>query len=159
MNLEHKSNKERKNQMERRFLIKMIPVLVAGYAGMNLRATALPGQAVASQTRADSSDISGKWHFIYQTDGGPRENDAVFKVDGDQVTGKYAAADVKGTYKDGDLNLAFPFDSEEAGMKSTLKMKGKLRDGKLVGTWEFADYNGDFTATRPSGTSGAQPSH
>ena len=145
--------------MQRRFLLKALPAFVAGYAGINLCAVALPHQTTAPQTPADSSDISGKWHFIYQTDGGPRENDAVFKVEGDQVAGRYAAADVKGTYKDGDLNLAFPFDSEEAGMKATLKMKGKLKDGKLVGTWEFADYNGDFTATRPSGSSGAQPSH
>ncbi|HEY7212421.1 MAG TPA: hypothetical protein VH477_19250 [Bryobacteraceae bacterium] len=95
-----------------------------------------------------STDISGKWHFVYQTEGGERENDAMFKLEGDQVTGKYGDADVKGTFKDGDLDLAFPYNSDEAGMTATLKMKGKLKDGKLEGNWQFGDYDGTFVATR-----------
>lgn len=137
--------------MYRKLIVRVVPALVAtflmgGVRGFSLRAAA--GQA--AQAPASSADISGKWHFIYQTEGGERENDGNFIVNGDQVSGKYASADVKGTYKDGDLNLAFPFDSDEAGMKAILKMKGKLKDGKLVGTWEFADYSGEFTATRPA---------
>jgi len=97
---------------------------------------------------AASSDITGKWHFVFQTEGGDRENDADFKLQGDQVTGKWNSADVKGTFKDGDLNLAFPYTSDEAGMTATLKLKGKLADGKLAGTWEYSEYNGMFTATR-----------
>ncbi len=66
------------------------------------------------------------------------------------MTGKWNnSADVKGTYKDGALDLAFPYNSDEAGMTATLKMKGKLQDGKLTGNWEFADYSGTFVATRP----------
>ncbi|HLH05044.1 MAG TPA: hypothetical protein VKX25_19910 [Bryobacteraceae bacterium] len=95
-----------------------------------------------------SNDISGKWHFVYQTEAGERENDANFKLDGDQVTGKYGEADVKGTFKDGELDLEFPYNSDEAGMTATLKMKGKLKDGKLTGNWQFADYDGTFVATR-----------
>ena len=98
---------------------------------------------------AASDDISGKWHFVYNTEGGDRDSSADFKLQGDQVTGKWnSTADVKGTYKNGDLDLAFPYNSEEAGMTATLKMKGKLKDGKLVGNWEFADYSGAFTGTR-----------
>ena len=97
---------------------------------------------------AQAADITGNWRFVYQTDGEERENSATFKVDGDQVTGKYNGADVQGTFKDGDVNLAFPYDSEEAGMKATLKMKGKLKDGKIVGNWQFADNDGTFVATR-----------
>lgn len=111
-------------------------------AGQN---SAAPQHSAAA---AEATDISGNWRFVYQTDGGERENAATFKVDGDQVTGKYNGADVKGTFKDGDIDLAFPYDSEEAGMKATLKMKGKLKDGKIVGNWQFADYDGTFVATR-----------
>jgi hypothetical protein len=95
-----------------------------------------------------ADDISGKWHFVNQTQGGERESDAVFHLDGEQVTGKYSGADVKGTFSHGDLDLAFPFNSDEAGMTSTLKLKGKLKDGRLTGNWQFADYDGTFVATR-----------
>ncbi len=97
---------------------------------------------------SQSGDISGKWQFVFNTEGGDRESTADFKLDGDQVTGKWNTADVKGTFKDGDLDLAFPYNSEEAGMTGTLKMKGKLKEGKLIGTWQFGDYNGAFTGTR-----------
>src|SRR5579872_5059716 len=106
------------------------------------------GLVMLARGPAQTNDISGKWHFVYQTEAGERDNDAVFKLDGDQVTGKYGDADVKGTFKDGDLDLAFPFNSDEAGMTATLKMKGKLKDGKLTGNWQFGDYDGTFVATR-----------
>ena len=100
------------------------------------------------QAAPASSDITGKWHFVFQTEGGDRENEADFKLQGDQVTGKWNSTDVKGTFKDGDLNLAFPYTSDEAGMTATLKLKGKLADDKLSGTWEYSEYSGSFTATR-----------
>ncbi len=113
--------------------------------GAGIRAAQAPQVAAAP-----ANDISGKWHFVYQTDGGDRDSDANFKIDGDQVTGKWnGTADVKGTFKDGALDLAFPYNSDEAGMTATLKMRGKLQDGKLAGNWEFADYSGTFVATRP----------
>lgn len=102
----------------------------------------------SAQPPKESDDISGKWHFVNTTEGGDRESSAVFKLDGDQVTGKYSGADVKGTFKNGVLDLAFPYESDEAGMTATLKMKGKLQDGKLIGTWEYADHSGTFTGTR-----------
>ncbi len=111
-------------------------------------ATMQDGAPQPSQATAATNDISGKWHFILNTEGGDRDSQALFKVDGDQVTGKWDTTDVKGTYKDGDLDLAFPLNSEEAGMTATFKVKGKLKDGKLVGNWEFSDYNGTFTATK-----------
>ncbi len=128
-------------------------LIMVGLAASLSFSNAVRGQSASpapqqSAAPASSSDISGKWHFVYQTDGGEREYPATLKQDGDQVTGKYGQSDVKGTYKDGDMDLAFPFNSEEAGMSSTLKMKGKIKDGKLVGNWQFADYDGTFVATR-----------
>lgn len=118
-------------------------------SGAGIRAAQSPPQPVP-QAAAAANDISGRWHFVYQTDGGDRDSDADFKLDGDQVTGKWNGADaVKGTFKSGALDLAFPYNSEEAGMTATLKMKGKLQDNKLTGNWEFADYSGTFVATRP----------
>jgi hypothetical protein len=108
----------------------------------------IPGQTQQSQPAVASVEIAGKWHFTLNTDGGDRDVEALFKVDGDQLTGKWDTTDVKGTYKDGDLELAFPLHSEEAGMTATLKVKGKLKDGRLIGNWEYSEYSGTFTATK-----------
>ena len=101
-----------------------------------------------AQGAATSNDLTGRWHFTLNTEGGDREVDALFKVDGDQVTGTWDKTDVKGTYKGGDLDLAFPLNSEEAGMTATLKIKGKLKVDKLTGNWEFSEYSGTFIATK-----------
>ncbi|HEX4169996.1 MAG TPA: hypothetical protein VHZ55_31400 [Bryobacteraceae bacterium] len=133
-------------------LISASAVPLAGLFGApRVSVAAVAGQTPApASAPAPAADITGKWHFVYQTDGGDREMEADFKLDGDKVSGKYGGADAKGTFKDGTLDLAFPYNSEEAGMTSTLKMKGKLKDNKLTGTWQFADYDGTFTATRPN---------
>jgi hypothetical protein len=132
-------------------MIRIIPFLAIGAATL-LCAAARPAamQQTATQDSAGTAktDIAGKWHFTLNTEGGDREAVALFKLDGDQVTGKWDTTDVKGTYKDGDLDLAFPLNSEEAGMTATLKVKGKLKDGKLVGNWEFSEYSGTFTAAK-----------
>ena len=96
---------------------------------------------------ASKTDISGKWHFVLQTEGGEREREATFQQDGKKVTGKWADADVQGSFDDGKLDLEFPMTSEEAG-KGTLKIKGQLAQDSLTGTWEFQEYSGTFKATR-----------
>ncbi len=96
---------------------------------------------------APKSDISGKWHFVLQTEGGDQEREATFQQEGKKVTGKWADADVQGTFEDGKLNLEFPMTSEEVG-KGTLTIKGQLAKDSLTGTWEFQTYSGTFKATR-----------
>lgn len=113
-----------------------------------LGATALACMVLSVATLAAADDVSGSWRFVFQTDGGEREADASLKVDGGQVTGKFADADVKGTFKDGAIELAFPFTSPDAG-PGTLSIKGSLVSGALSGAWEFAGYSGTFIAKRP----------
>jgi hypothetical protein len=92
--------------------------------------------------------VAGKWHFVLDTPGGTREAPAELAVDGDKVTGKWAGTtEVKGTYKEGQLELAFPFNSEEAG-PNTLKFSGRLENEAISGKWEFGEYAGTFKATR-----------
>ena len=112
-------------------------------AGVLLTAAESRVGAVGSRT----TDISGKWHFVLDTEDGNRDVEAQLKLTGDQVTGIWQKADVKGTFRGTDLDLAFPLTSEEAGMTATLKLKGTLTDGKLKGRWAYAEYSGDFTAT------------
>jgi hypothetical protein len=105
--------------------------------------------AASATLRNANGDIAGKWHFIFQTEGGVREFDADFKVDGDKVTGKWAdTSDVKGTYSDGKLSLEFQANSEEVG-PGVLKIDGELGDDGLSGTWSFQQYDGTFKANRP----------
>jgi hypothetical protein len=112
-----------------------------------LDVTTAVGETSAGGSFGSRTDISGKWHFVLDTEDGNRDVEAQFKLTGDQVTGTWQKADVKGTFRGADLDLAFPLTSEEAGMTATLKLKGKLSDGKLKGTWAYAEYSGDFTAT------------
>jgi hypothetical protein len=100
-----------------------------------------------STAQSTKATVTGKWHFVLNTEGGDREIEAVFQQDGDQVTGKWATGDVKGTFTDGKLNLEFPFNSEEAGA-GTMKIKGALADDGLSGDWGFLEYTGSFKATR-----------
>ncbi len=116
--------------------------------GLFLATAALAGTFLIVTALAAADDVSGTWHFVFQTDGGERQAPATFKVEGVQVTGKFGEADVKGTYKDGAINLAFPFTSPEVG-PGTMSIKGSLASGALSGDWEFAGYRGTFVAKRP----------
>ena|ERR1700728_4414284 len=100
-----------------------------------------------SMGRAQAQAVAGKWHFVLQTEGGDRTANPNFQQEGEQVTGKWGDADVKGTFSGGKLDLAFPYNSDEAG-PGTLKIKGELKGDTLTGTWEFQEYSGSFKATR-----------
>src|ERR1051326_5419697 len=102
---------------------------------------------IPSYAAADSN-LDGRWQFVLDTPGGDRNVDVLFKVEGDQVTGKWDKEDLKGTYDGGDLQLSFEITPEETGEKGTLVIKGKLDGDAIAGTWEFGEYKGDFKATR-----------
>jgi len=101
------------------------------------------------KTVSASDPITGKWTFVFDTEGGPREFAADLKLDGDKVSGKFAEkADVKGTFKDQKIDLAFPFQSDEANMTDTLTITGKLEKYGLAGDWAFSQWSGTYKARR-----------
>jgi hypothetical protein len=106
-------------------------------------------------TRADEpASVAGKWHFVFDTEGGDRTFDSVLEQNADKITGKWAI-DVKpngdpvsGTYIDKKLSLEFAITESEVG-PGTMKITGQLADdGSLTGTWAFSDYSGTYKATR-----------
>lgn len=127
-------------------------------AAIALSLTAGPGMAKAqdkapdaAQTKTADTGVAGKWHFILDTPGGDRDVDAEFTVDADgKVSGVWGKTSAAGTFKDGNLNLAFEFHSDESGDTDQMKIVGKLDDSASIsGTWQFASYDGAFKAIRP----------
>jgi hypothetical protein len=104
---------------------------------------------VAGFQTLHAAGIDGKWEVALETAGGPRAAVADFKLDGEKVSGTWDTTEVQGTFKDGALNLSFPFSSAEGGMSATLTIKGQLEGDAITGTWVFGDYSGSFKATRP----------
>lgn len=140
----------------RKFLTVAVAVLGLVIALPALRAQTAPAGNGASGAATASPAIDGKWHFVLETPGGDREVDADFTVDKEgNVTGKWGSADVAGTYKEGKLDLKFPFTSDEVGTTADMAITGKLDEtAALTGDWEFSEYNGTYKAMRPDA---AQP--
>ena len=101
----------------------------------------------ASRAQTAAANVSGKWHFVLDTEGGDRIVEPTFQQDGENVTGKWDKNDVKGTFIDGKLNLDFHLDSDEAG-PGTMKIVAVLANDALTGDWSFEQYSGKFKATR-----------
>jgi hypothetical protein len=116
-----------------------------------------PGSILAhaqdNQAKQDKQDqrINGKWHFVFDTQGGDREFEAEFSVDADgKVTGTWGKAAASGTYKDGHLQMVFDTYSEEANETAPLHLDGQLDDSDTItGNWSFSSYDGIFKATHP----------
>lgn len=96
-----------------------------------------------------ASELDGNWSFMFNSDDGDRAATATFKVEGGQVTGRFAErADVKGTYDGGKFELKFPFVYNEAGLEGEIKLTGKVDAGKITGNWEYAGYAGTFSGNK-----------
>jgi hypothetical protein len=107
----------------------------------------------SAQDHAATQDkrLEGKWHFVFDTQGGDREFEAEFFVDPDgKVTGTWDKTPVAGTYKDGHMQLAFETTSQEANETAQLQLDGKIDDSSTItGSWVFSSYDGAFKATHP----------
>jgi hypothetical protein len=79
-----------------------------------------------------AANVSGKWHFVLQTEDGDRVLEPIFQQDGDKVTGKWRDGNVKGTFSGCKLDIEFPVNSEEVG-PGNLKLKGALAGKALSG--------------------------
>jgi hypothetical protein len=97
---------------------------------------------------ADPADVSGDWEAKVDIAGNTGMPTFSFKQDGDKLTGKYKGqfgeADLKGTVKGNEIEFSFEI---QAGAEA--KYKGKLEDGKLTGTCDYAGQaDGTWTAEK-----------
>ena len=92
--------------------------------------------------------LSGKWNMSMETPGGERTATPTFVLEGETVTGKWDSSQVKGTFKEGKLELDFPLTSSEAGYQAAFKVSAKLENGTLKGSWSWATYGGNLTGKK-----------
>ena len=148
-------------------LLLAVPAITVSILALSVLAFAAPASLIAQQPQGSTSPapaakqdapakpdtrINGKWHFVFQTEGGDREFEAEFTVDADgKVTGSWnGKPEAAGTYKDGHLQMAFDTFSQEANETATLKLDGQLDDSATItGNWAFSSYDGLFKATHP----------
>jgi len=102
-----------------------------------------------------AAELSGRWHFVFETEAGIREANMALEVKGQEVVGKVypvgsedTSTEVKGTLDGGRLTLEFEYYSADAGYKSIVKIQGTLEGDKIAGEWQFDEHSGTFTATR-----------
>ena len=95
-----------------------------------------------------AAGIEGKWNFVFSSENGDYPFDFMITGDGDNVVCKAGESELKGTFKDGALELAGDFYVADAGYSAPLTIKGKLADEKLSGDATWDAYQTTFTATK-----------
>lgn len=127
----------------RKVLAALVCVTVAFAAAAGLSAQAKP-QGV---------NITGKWLFTVETDGGGGTPTMTFKQEGEKLTGHYSGqlgeSDLTGTVKGNDIK--FSFNASAQGQQIDAVYTGTIVDkDNLKGTLALAggQLNGTFTAKR-----------
>jgi hypothetical protein len=102
---------------------------------------------------AQAINITGKWAFNVQTDGGGGTPTITFKQDGEKLSGHYSGqlgeADFTGTVKA--KVVEFKFNADAQGQAIDVVYKGEIVDkDNMKGTLALAggQLNGTFTAKR-----------
>ena len=95
-----------------------------------------------------AAGVEGKWSFVFSGEGGDYPFDFTITGDGDNVVCTSGESELKGSFKDGALDVTGDFYVADAGYSAPLTIKGKLADEKLSGdaTWDV--YQTTFTATK-----------
>ncbi len=96
-----------------------------------------------------AADISGKWHFVWDTEGGIRHTEWAITQNGEAL--KIVIQDgqpLNGKLEGDRMTVEGRLNSHEAGYSATLKVVGELKDGKLSGRGSWDQYGMTFTATR-----------
>lgn len=114
----------------------------------HLLRTAIVASLAAFALPLSAGDLSGKWAFTWDTEGGVRESVVEIKQDGEKLTGKMGEAELAGQTTAEGFELAGKLYSSEAGYTADLRFRGKQDGDKLVGTGAWDAHGVSFTAAR-----------
>jgi TonB family protein len=95
------------------------------------------------------TELTGTWTLRLENPdhGIALQNTLTLTLDGERVAGKFGRFDVKGVYKEGRLDLDFPYETP-AGAKASLRINGAMINDTLIGEWSCtAIGSGTFKAT------------
>ena len=97
---------------------------------------------------AVAADLSGNWNFAFNTEAGMIEAPVALTVDGENVTAKMGETELKGTVREGKLEVSGNHYSPEAGYEAEMKLVGKVDGNKISGDGAFDIYTFTFTAEK-----------
>ncbi len=117
---------------------------------IGLRIPLLPGLlALSLATVLAAADISGRWSFVWNTEGGIRHTEWVVTQQGEVLSIRTQDGQSLSGTLDGDkMIVEGNLNSPEAGYSANLRVEGTLQDGKLAGKGTWDQYAMTFTATR-----------
>ncbi len=96
-----------------------------------------------------AADVSGKWNFVWNTEGGIRHTEWVIAQDGETLQIRMQdGQSLTGRIEGDRMTVEGELNSPEAGYSATLKVEGELTDGRLAGKGSWDQYAMTFTATR-----------
>jgi hypothetical protein len=120
---------------------------------ITLGATAVAAAALSATLVAQGVNVTGKWAFTVQTDGGTGNPVVTMKQDGEKLTGHYSSqtlgeADFTGTVKGNAIR--FTFNANAQGQAVDVVYDGTIEKDTMKGTVAIAggQLNGTFTAKK-----------
>ena len=96
------------------------------------------------------SSVAGNWALSFNTPNGTRESSAVFKVDGEVLTGTITSdmgeASFKGTTKGNTFAISLDVQTQNGTL--TIGITGEVDGDTLKGVMDFGQGTGEFTGKR-----------
>jgi hypothetical protein len=105
---------------------------------------------VSAVSTSAQSTVAGNWALSFNTPNGTRESAAVFKVDGDTLTGTLTSEmgemPLKGKAKGN--TFAITLDVQTQNGTLSINITGEVDGDTLKGTLDFGQGTGEFTGKR-----------
>ncbi len=109
-------------------------------------ATVLLTGVAAHQLQAE--DLSGKWQFVWNTEGGIRKTVWMITQEGESLSVVSDGSKFEGTFTGNRMVIKGSLYSIEAGYGARLEVDGQLEDGVLKGKGTWDQYSMTFEAHR-----------
>jgi hypothetical protein len=97
---------------------------------------------------AMAAEVDGRWKFVFETPAGVREGVMEMRSEGEDVVAKGPKHQLKGTYKEGVLELSGEVYSSEGGYSAKLTIKGAVKGNQIKGDAVWDQWTMPFTAKR-----------